>query len=138
MKLRKFLSIKLWIQKLVKLLIEYMQKYYCKKGLTIWKEVAMIRNWCNYTQSLALETKIGLNQNSQIDIMQRELMVIRSTKLTNLTQKVAMYNCKGSLKSKGKEEMNSISIWLPFRSSRNWICHCKLYVCLPMSNKILF
>ena len=41
----------------------------------------------------------GNQSKLQIDVIQREHKVKRSTKLTTLIQKAAMYSCKGSLKS---------------------------------------
>ena len=43
--------------------IQYINKQNCKKGLTVYKEVTMIRNWSNENQSLALETELEINQN---------------------------------------------------------------------------
>ena len=44
-------------------LIKYINKQNSRKGLTVWKEVTMIRNWSNENQSLALETELEINQS---------------------------------------------------------------------------
>ena len=60
-------------------LIKYIHKQNCKNGLTVFKEVAMIRNWSNENQSLALEIGIGNQPKLKIDIIQGEHRVSRLT-----------------------------------------------------------
>ena len=44
-------------------LIKYINKKNCKKGLTVWKEVTILRSQSNENQSFALETELEINKN---------------------------------------------------------------------------